>query len=263
MKSILYFGILVILLSSCLTNKDRIYLQNLEIAKNQATAISAQKNVYLIQINDQLGINVQGTNPLDVQVFNRAQGGGQQQGGGGMGGSTPSALYLNAYLVDENGMITLPLVGDLEVGGLTVPEARGVIKTAIKKYVKEATVNVKLVNFNVSVLGEVRNPGNYRVFQDQINIFQGLSLAGDMDDFANRKNVRVIRQLGNDYEATVLDLTDANLINSDFFFLHPNDVIIVNPLKKQTRRNNLPLLTTIFAGVTSVTLIANLINNIF
>ncbi len=137
--------------------------------------------------------------------------------------------YLNTYVVDEFGYISFSFIDKFYVAGSTVPEIRTSIQQKLDEYFKEATVFVKLVNYQVGVLGEVNNPSNFTIEQDQITIYQVLGLAGGITSYGNLKEAKLIRQTQSGSEVHLLDLTDNKLIESPYYYLMPNDVLYIEP----------------------------------
>ena len=161
--------------------------------------------------------------------------------------------YLNGYVVDENGDIFLPEMGAVNVGGMTMAEARAEIQAVIQKQVPRATVFATLVSFKISIIGEVRKPGYYYIYNNQLNLFEALALAGDLDDYADRSRVTLIRQTKTGSEALLLDLTKPNVIESPYFYLQPSDAIYVPPLEVKNNRHNLANLSVINILLTGIT----------
>jgi polysaccharide export outer membrane protein len=151
----------------------------------------------------------------------------------------PASIYLSGYSIDDNGNINLPEVGALKVGGLTVSEAQTKIQQSLSTYLNKTTILVKLVSFRITVLGEVRSPGQYFVYNDQATLLEGLGMAGDLTEFGNRQNVTLIRQSGGKLGGVKLNLRDTDILSSKFYYLQPNDVIYVQPLKVKNTRGNL------------------------
>lgn len=158
-------------------------------------------------------------------------------------------------------MISLPEVGDIKVGGLTLEQAQAKIKEAVGVYVNNTTILVKLVSFKITVLGEVRNPGYYYIYNEQATVLEGLGIAGDLTDFGNRENITLIRQTGQGNETILINLKDPRLLASPYYYLQPNDAIYVQPLPAKALRSNLGALGIFFAGISTVILILNFINN--
>ncbi len=140
-------------------------------------------------------------------------------------------IYLNSYTVDVNGNILLPVVGNIKVEGLTTAKVKTLLEERLSKFVIDPTVVVKLVNFNITILGEVRIPGEYKVYQNRINLLEAFALAGDITTYGNRKQVKLLRQNGKKIDMHILNLTDESIIESPYYYLRPNDVLYVEPLK--------------------------------
>ena len=141
----------------------------------------------------------------------------------------PTYVYLNSYIVDEQGYISFSFIDKVFVKGLSVEEVRALLQKTISDYFKEATVTVRLVNFQVAILGEVESPGNFTIDKDQITILQALGMAGGFKTFANIKKIKLIRQTLTGSEIIMLDLSKADILASDYFYLMPNDVLYVEP----------------------------------
>jgi polysaccharide export outer membrane protein len=137
--------------------------------------------------------------------------------------------YLNTYVVDEFGYVSFSFIEKLYVKGLSIPEVQQAIQTQLDEYFKDATAYVKLVNFQVGVLGEVNTPGNFTITQDQINVFQAIGLAGGITDYGNFEEVKLVRQTQNGSEMYLLDLTNNRILESPYYYLMPNDVIYIEP----------------------------------
>lgn len=139
--------------------------------------------------------------------------------------------YLSSYSVTDSGEVSLPYVGKVKVLGSTLAQAAQAIETAVRRFVRTADVSVKLASFTVSIMGEVKAPGRYPVFNGQISLFEALAMAGDLTEFANRKNVRVVREADGGSLFYTLDLTQRSLLASDKLYLMPNDLVYVEILK--------------------------------
>lgn len=258
MKRHFYLLMLIAFLSSCYSTKNLNYIQSEEFSTSKVTAFHNKRIVYEIQPNDILSIRVQSLDPTQSAFFNIDPLGGNV----GSGGTNQNAsLFLSSYSVDEKGYINLPIVGQLKVSSLTIDEIQRLIQQEISKYLLDAIVLVKLVSFKVSVLGDVNNPGTYFIYNTKATIFEALSLAGDLTLTANRTNIKLIRQIEDSGYVIVLDLTDPKIMESPYYYLLPNDIIYVEIASQQTTRSNLPILTTAFAGISTVILLLNFLNN--
>jgi polysaccharide export outer membrane protein len=121
-------------------------------------------------------------------------------------------------------------------------------------------VIVKLTSFKITILGEVKNPGYYYVYNNQATLLEALGLAGDLSTYGSRKNVKLIRQKPEGSQVVLIDLTNADLLKSEFFFLMPGDVIYVEPFGARSKRTNLEVLNVVFAGLTTIVLIFSYVN---
>ena len=162
---------------------------------------------------------------------------------------TESGIYLNSYTVNDSGFVEFPLIGKILVNGLTIEQIQKELQKKVDDYVKNTIVIVKLANFRIAMLGEFKAPGKYLVYQDKINIFEAIAMAGDMTDFAKRNQVLLVRQSENGVKTKRLNLNDYSMLESEYYYLMPNDLVYVEPLKgKQFAFSEFPyllILTTI------------------
>jgi polysaccharide export outer membrane protein len=176
-----------------------------------------------------------------------------------MGGSgnnnaiySDAGIYLNSYNVDQDGNIIFPFVGPINVIGLTLNQAQEKMAVILNEYLKETTIIVKLVNYNVTFVGEVKKPGEYKIYQDNINIFEAIAMAGDITDYGNRNEVKLMRKTDDGTALHIIDLTREDILESPYFYLKPNDVIYIEPLKgKQFAFSTFPY-ALLFSTITTV-----------
>lgn len=258
---ILLSSIGIALLSSCVANKKYILLQNAKTSTVSDTSKSIyqlDRTIYKLQVNDILYVSVASTDDLVTKAFTHSMGGQQmqQQGGGGIG----NMFYLTGYSLDINGEINLPIIGILKLSGLTVAQAQEKIDIEIKKYFKVYHLVVKLAEMPFTFIGEIGSPGRFSGMSNQVTLYEALALAGDFTPIANRKNVTIIRQNPEGVKIYKVDFTQADLINSPYFILRPNDVIYVEPLKSRSIGNFSNLqntITTITPMLTTLVLAIN------
>ncbi len=247
----IYFLVLVLLSTSCYTVKKVNYIQS----KENVLGLPNNPVDYLVQPNDILNIRVQSLDPEQSAFFNidasRGSGTGIQV--------NDASLFLSGYSVNDDGIINLPIVGQIKVVGLTVEQIRIMVQREINKYLVDAIALVKLTSYRITVLGEVKNPGTVYIYNTQATIFEALSRAGDANLGANRKNIRLIRQIDGKSYVIKLDLTNPKFIESPYYFLLPNDAIYVETSRAALFRDNLVLLTTLFAAISAGLLILNFI----
>jgi len=136
-------------------------------------------------------------------------------------------MELITYLVDVEGKISYPQLGDIVVADKTVSEVRDIIQSKVDSYLESASVFVKLVNRNITVLGEVKAPGQKLMVKNQLTIFEALGTAGDITDYGNRLSVKLIRELPDGKHVAELNLTDPNIIYSPYYYILPHDIVYV------------------------------------
>ena len=228
---VLFAGLFM--LSSCATVKDIAYFQNKVV--NQPEKIDKHAGI-VIQPKDMLSIVVSSRNPELVTMFNLPvvsyQAGSEIVAGGG-------AQRILGYVVDNAGCIDFPVLGPLEVAGMTRWELAEMIKTKLIKggLLTDAVVTVEFMNFKVSVLGEVNAPGTYTIEGDKVTVLQAISLARDLTIFGMRENVSVIRERDGERTIYQINLCDVNLFKSPAYYLQQNDIIYVEPNKEKARQS--------------------------
>lgn len=255
LKKFVLIMVLSISLTSCYYNSQMVYLQGSKSTKSNPVVIPVKKTIYRLQSADIISVKVKGSTDTESTnaIFNLSS---PQNGAF----TSPSSLFLEGYTIDSNGKIILPIIGEVLVKNLTIEEAQQLIQTHANKFLNKSTVIVKLTSFKVTVLGEVKNPGYLYVYNNQATLLEVLGMAGDLTPFANRKNVKLIRQVPTGSQLVLLDLSDSRLLNSDYFYLMPNDVIYVEPLKARSDKTNLEIMSVIFAGLTTAVLILSYVN---
>ena len=241
-----------VLMTSCYYNKRLVYLQDPAYSEIQPKLVENKNSIYRLQPNDILSIKVKSSTDAQVSdLFNITTTTQAPML------TSPGNLFLEGYSIDAEGKITLPIIGSLVVKDLSIEEIQDLIQLNANKYLKNATVIVKLISFKITVLGEVNNPGYHYVYNNQITILEALGLAGDLSPVGSRKNVKLIRQVKNGSEVVLLDLTDPNLLKSKYFYLMPNDALYIEPLRARSGRLNLEHLTLLFSAATTAILILN------
>jgi len=235
-----------------------VYLQD---KKNQGPPVNepireyqAQIQSYKVQHGDVLNIKVMGQDPLSIQPFNID---GQTSNVQMQMGVTQ--LYISGYTVDGKGNIQFPLLGDVYVKEKTIPEVSEILAEKIDKYVANALVKVKLVSFKVTILGEVKTPGVHYIYNDRASILEAIGYAGDLTDLANRHKIKLIRTIDNKVQVSTLDITNRSILEGNSFFLLPNDVLYIEPMKAKNFRLNLPAISLLISSLTTILVIINLV----
>jgi polysaccharide export outer membrane protein len=224
LNKLLLFSLLC-LLSSCVSTRNLIYLRDLEGQNSYVEEI--KNNIELkIQPDDVLSITVSSLNPEANMLFNS----GVMPSAAG---STSSAVVRvpEGYLVDKNGEINFPVLGKIKLLGLTKEQATEKMTAEINKNVKNPIVNVKFLNFRITVIGEVNRPSSFTVPSEKISLLEALGLAGDMTVYGKRENVLIIREQSGKRTVNRVNLSSKSILNSPDFYLQQNDVVYVEPTK--------------------------------
>ena len=216
-----FIGMLVCLLGACASPKDVVYLQDVKINSRVKAALQYRT---VIHVDDLLSIVVSCDDIETALPFNTMIGLGQNN-------TRTGNDQLYGYLVDTDGTIDFPVLGKIKVEGLSRTELAAKLKKELSNYLKNPIVTIQYLNFKVTVLGEVKAPGSYKVNSERVSIFDALGMAGDLQINAKRKNVLVMREDGDEKVFAQLDLTSENIIHSPFFYLQQNDVVYVEPNK--------------------------------
>ena len=229
MKKLLFFLLIISLVTSCKPKQNMIYMSNNNF---QQEVSQARYEGLRIQEGDMLEIIVTALDDLAVKPFNRTT--MQKTGEEGNAGGN-ARLGDNQYQVTSDGYIPFPVLGNIYCKGMTKQQLKTELDTRLKQYLTDPVVTVRHLNFNISILGDVGSPGQKTSSTERLNIFQALALAGDMRDSANRTNVKLIRyseESGKDITYT-LDLSEASIVNSPYYYLQQNDILYVEPDKNK------------------------------
>ncbi|SNR29997.1 polysaccharide export outer membrane protein [Lutibacter agarilyticus] len=245
MKNKIYvIGLLVLfLLTSCASKKGIVYFQEVEGVQVNDTLMSFEPR---IQAGDLLLINVSAIDGEAAMPFNLYE--------TPMIGTAAANVKPLTYLVDAGGHIQFPVIGQLKVAGTTTMELTEKLRTLIAAYIKNPIINIRMTNFRVTVLGQVKAPGTYSVPNERITIIEAIGLAGDLEIHGKRKNVMLIREQNGQRMFVNIDLTNKELFSSPYFFLSQNDVIYVEPNKVQVNASAVGANTGVIISVTSILL---------
>jgi polysaccharide export outer membrane protein len=240
-------------------------LQNAKTSNNSDSTKSdyhLNRTIYKLQPNDVLFINLTSSDETVTKAFSRPSNSTQMiQQSNGIGNS----FFFVGYSIDLNGDVTLPIIGKIKVSGLSINEAKEKMEVEISKYFKVFHLVVQMTEMPFTVMGEVIKPGRYSGLSNQVSILEALALCGDLTPLANRKTITLIRQNLEGVKVYKIDLTQADIINSPYYLLRPNDVIYIEPLKSRSIgnfsnfQNSLntitPLLTTLVLALNTYLII--------
>ena len=212
-------------MSSCATKESIVLFQDDNQKDEQKEIQTTEQNIsfqfedFTIQKNDILKVSVSALDMTSVASFRSDI----------MQARSNDQYLLEGFKVDELGSLNLPLVGKVDVLGLTPSQASLLIQLELSKSIIDPIVNINFLNFRFTILGEVNNPGTFSVFDPKINVIQALGLAGDITITGKRDNIKIIREFEGTITTTIIDLTKSDFISSDVYYLKKNDIIYIEP----------------------------------
>ncbi|MBP93381.1 polysaccharide export outer membrane protein [Bizionia echini] len=218
--------VIIAAVSSCVTSKEIIYFQDEPVSEYNDIAMNSD---IIYKPNDLIFISIGGdadaVAPFNLPAVSYSV----------SSVNANADLKMPTYLIDKNGNIEYPVLGTIKLGGLTREDATSYLKKEISKYVKDPVINIRLINFTITVLGEVRNPGTFTVEDERISLIEALGLAGDLTIYGKRENVFLIRERDGKKVFTKFDLTKISTISSPNYYLEQNDVLVIEPNSAKIR----------------------------
>lgn len=262
-KKILFTAFMLLLLASCVPNRKILLLQkddvNKKIAKKDTILRTHEMliNEYKIQPLDMLNIQFE-TLSEDNNAFDFLDKLAPQAMGGGQG----NMLALSGIFVNPEGFVAYPVLGKIKVAGLTIFEAESEIGKVASQYVADVVVRVRMLNFRFSIMGEVNLGERVLVASNpRLTMIEAIGMAGGLTDLADRSNIKLVRQRGDISEIIYLNILEEKFIQSPYFYIQQNDVIIVPPLKQRPFRKyfvqNLGVLSTTLSFVALIISLSN------
>ncbi len=249
MKKIVLVFILTLSLFSCATKKEILYFQDIE---DLNLSNIEQTFEPVIEVNDILYISISAMNFEVIKPFLR-----NTDPTSGTG--TTKNPLLEGYLVNSEGNIRFNIIGDIAVMGKTRTEVVNLLKEHLSEYIKDFVVDVRIMNFNVTVLGEVNNPGVYTINDERVTLPEALALAGDFTVDGNRERVLIIRKEDGKRKITRIDFTSSELFTSPVYFLKQNDVVYVEPSLKGVKKSgfipDIPALLSLVTVILSIVIL--------
>ena len=228
MKKLGIFILSLVCLTSCYNSKQLAYFQDLSDTSKVHGVEMFPYAPLRLQADDQVQINISSISPEASQFFNLLL----PTPTTGVG-TTGGQAFQNIYMVNQQGLISMPVLGDIQAAGQTTEALRLHIKSMLKDYLKDAVVTVRFTNFRVTVIGDVGHPTVVPVQGERINVLEALGAAGDMTVYGKRYNVKVVRRTGDKLDVAHLNFNDSRSIRSPYFQLQQNDVVYVEPNKSK------------------------------
>lgn len=222
---------------------------------------------YFLQVNDIVEINIKTTSPelnLIFSAISADPNNNMAQMGGGQGAG--DAFFMNGYTLDETGLVEIPLLGKVNLLGLSTDQAKDLIESKVAEFVNknEYFVRVRLGGIRFSALGEFTRSGKYTILQNRVTIFEAIAFAGDLTNVAKRDEILLVRQYPDGSQIHKINLLDRDLLGSEYYFLRPNDMIYAEPMKVRELGSGTTLvetLTLLTTTITAVALVLTLIQN--
>jgi len=195
----------------------------------------------ILQPDNNLYINLSGIETNQLESFNKQTTERPQ--------FNELMLYFQGYMIDANGYIDLPVIGKIKVGGVSFSKAKVLIQNRYAEFLKGVIVDVRLVSYEVTILGDIKRPGKYIFYKPNINILDVLAKSGDLTDYGDAKNILVIRNKGENSESVRIDLTKTDVFQNPYFWLEPNDVVYVKPLRAKIFSVNSTSISLFFSSI--------------
>lgn len=231
--------LIAILSVSCVPTNKLKYFNDINSIEDASISPRTQKTIMPF---DKLFVKVLSVDPLTSQIFNSSE---EMRFGNGSTG-------IIGYSVDESGNINFPFVGDIKVSSLTTSQAADKIQKTLNDYVTNTSIIVKYIDNQVTIIGEVQRPGVYNFTQDKINIYEAIGLGGGLSRYGNRKEIILIRSQGDKIMHYTLNLSDSKLAGTDNYYILPNDVIVVEPLKSISTSYSNITFTTVLTSISTL-----------
>jgi len=252
---LLIFVLSCVIVSSCIPHKDTVYLQIKEGAVNDTipnNLVEIQKP-YRVQVNDILNIRVKALDQETVSILNPT-------GEGNLNASSAERAFFDGFTVDVHGNVRIPTLGYINVLGFTTEEIEKKIEAQLLEEQFKETANifvtVKLAGLRYTASGEIGSPGSQVLFTERVNVFEAIANAGEIPLTGNKKDVKIIRQYPQGQKIHSLDLTDIKVMESPYYYIQPNDIIYVEPLKQKSIGTGETALSSITAIASIVSLIS-------
>lgn len=247
---------------SCVSHSNLISLNagDAEMDESQLDTLSQTHTIpafedYKIRPNDQLFIRLNAFEGSTGEFINREL---SDEGGGNRLSFDPQTVYFSSYSVSESGSIKLPMLDRVAVAGLTTQQLQDTLDKAYEPYLRLASTSVKLGNRRITLLGEFQSPGTYYLYNEKNTLMEAIGMGGDFTAFGNRKKVKLIRQTADGAESVYLNLTRTDFISTPYYYVQPNDVIYVEPVRAKSFDESARSVGVVISSLSLAVIIANI-----
>jgi polysaccharide biosynthesis/export protein len=261
MRLVLFFVFCLVTFCSCIPNRKIVYFQKDDVNKKYLSTDSSIRSYtqvsfdYKVQTNDALYVNIKSITNRDYDFLN-IEG---QNNIGNAGGN--QAFIVNSELVDAQGNISFPVIGNVQVAGKNIFEIQEQLQILANNYLESAIVKVRLVNFRFTILGEVLTEGTVTTLNNRITLPEAIGLAGGIGELADRTSIKIIRQSNGQATISYINLLDENILSSSYYFINQGDIIVVPALRQRPYRKYFGQnLSLVIASLTLLLTIVNLSN---
>lgn len=249
-KRLCFFVFSALLVSSCVPRQKIVYFQELENFVSEDNIEPAR-----FKPNDMVSIIVTASNLESVIPFNLLSTVRPIAGIRTTGNFTGSTTSMEIpYMVNSEGEIEFPVLGTIKIEGMSTKELKDYLQNELKEYVKDPIINIRFLNFTVTILGEVMRPGTYPITGERVSLPEAIGIAGDLSIFGRRDNVLIVREVGGKKIYKYLDLREADVLNSDFYYLQQHDIVYVEPNRAQRQSSNFNRNLSVYVSVASLLL---------
>lgn len=250
-------------LLSCVPNSKVIYMQKMNtqpVLSESGKLVPYDVDEYRLQCNDVVDVTMKTTSAELNEILHVNENNIELRNMGGL--NSGDAFFLNGYSLDADGIVDLPLIGEIKLVGMNVKEAKLAIEEKMKKYVTEDNyfVRVRLGGIRYSALGEFNQPGKFTILQNRVTIFEAIANAGDMTTIAKRDAVILVRQYPEGVQTHTINLLSDKIMESEFFFIRPNDMIYVQPMKVKQLGTGITVSQSVQLALSILTLVMLFIN---
>ncbi len=242
--------LIVILLSNCTRYKKIVYLQ--DRYHNEASDSIKVSNIedtdILLLPGDNIYIDIAGTDIKQLYMFDKNAGSQHST-------YSDASLYIQGYILDKRGDVELPLIGKVSLSNMTLAQAREKLQSAFNEYLKGIVIDIRLLSYRITMLGEFSKPGTHTFYKRDVNLLDALGEAGDISTYGDRSSVLIIRKINGISTTEELDLTSSDFYSSPYFWLKPNDVVYVKPLRSKVFSVNMGSISLLLTSLTTLIVI--------